>query len=144
MKGYGLLKQIWSAYPFKKGCLPQILLGPFLNTMPIYEINYENGCPVLVKMLVLCERFYWNIRLSMAAGDGFIGSLSRGMKYTHYSKLTAFQSFIQVSSLNLSTSMLSLVLFKKAALNSEVWNYVSVSDTPPMFFSNSNNYDNSH
>ena len=127
-----------------KGCLPQILLGPFLNTLPIYEINYKNGCPVLVKMLVLCERFYWNIRLSMAAGDGFIGSLSRGMKYTHYSKLTAFQSFIQVSSLNLSTSILSLVLFKKAALNSEVWNYVSVSDTPPMFFSNSNNYDNSH
>ena len=26
---------VWSAYPFKffKGCLPQILLGPFLNTL---------------------------------------------------------------------------------------------------------------
>ena len=126
------------------GCLPQFLLGPFLNTLPMYEINYENGCPVLEKMLGLCERFYWNIRLSTAAGVGFIGSLSRGMKYTRYSKLTAFQSFIQVYLLKLSISILSLVLFKKVVLNSEVWNYVSVSDTPPVFFSNSNNYDNSH
>ena len=34
LKGYGLLKHIPS-YPFNffKGCLPQILLGPFLNTL---------------------------------------------------------------------------------------------------------------
>ena len=32
VKGYGLLKQGYSLLKIFKGCLPQILLGPLLNT----------------------------------------------------------------------------------------------------------------
>ena len=40
LKGYGLLKQTISFQIFK-GCLPQILLGPFLNTLS--QIFYPNA-----------------------------------------------------------------------------------------------------
>ena len=33
LKGYGLLKQTINPIKFFKGCLPQILLGPSLNTL---------------------------------------------------------------------------------------------------------------
>ena len=33
LKGYGLPKADYNPFKFFKGCLPQILLGPFLNTL---------------------------------------------------------------------------------------------------------------
>ena len=33
LKGYGLLKADYVPFKFFKGCLPQILLSPFLNTL---------------------------------------------------------------------------------------------------------------
>ena len=56
MKGYGLSRPYHSN--FCEGCLPQILLGPFLNTLPNISVHGTETGRVKVKDKIFGGYYY--------------------------------------------------------------------------------------